>query len=161
MSDKSLVDGRLVPISLGQGPGFQNRVGHARWRVPSAFSGVILLAGLKRSILGGGERHHQGTRRCRLHRPWRVVTQPVTDGWATIRPEPTRLGRAALETCLGLFSPVEHLERCWHLTVCQWTEPDSAANVVGSFFRFFARLAPLRLAETLPIAHESLASIQL
>ena len=80
---------------------------------------------------------------------------------ATLRPEPTRLGRAALETCLGLFSPVEHLERCWHLTVCQWTEPDSAANVVGSFFRFFARLAPLRLAETLPIAHESLASIQL
>src|SRR6202795_5082008 len=70
-------------------------------------------------------------------------------------------GGSDLETRFGLFSPVERLERCWHLTVCQWTEPDSAADVVGSFFRFFARLAPLRPAETLPIAHESLASIQL
>jgi hypothetical protein len=44
-----------------------------------------VLAGLKRSILGGGERNLQGTRRCRLHRPWRAITQPVTDGWATTR----------------------------------------------------------------------------
>jgi hypothetical protein len=29
---------------------------------------------VQRSILGGGERNLQGTRRCRLHRPWRVST---------------------------------------------------------------------------------------
>jgi hypothetical protein len=51
------------------------------------FRGVILLAGLKRSILGGGDRKLQGTRRCRLHRPWRAITQPVIDGLATTRPE--------------------------------------------------------------------------
>src|ERR1700689_2778 len=55
---------------------------------------VVLLAGLERSILGRGERNLQGTRRCRLHRPWRAITQPVTDGWATNHSE-RRLAIAA------------------------------------------------------------------
>src|ERR1035437_7609731 len=65
------------------------------WR-KRRFRGVILLAGLKRSILGGGERNLQGTRRCRLHRPWRAITQPVTDGWATILPEDRVLNLAMI-----------------------------------------------------------------
>jgi hypothetical protein len=57
----------------------------------------------------GGERNLQGTRRGRLHRPWRAITQPVTDGWATdgwatIRPELRFGARQAAKACRMPFA---------------------------------------------------------
>ena len=75
-----------IGLQVGMAPGIRNRDPDAGCRILARFRGVILLAGLKRSILGwrgGGERNLQGTRRCRLHRTRRAITQPVIDGFAT------------------------------------------------------------------------------